>query len=182
MLRPKPGDRVKTMDNTALYTVIRRLHGDVMLVRTDDGLEIPINSEYLIVSVVEPGSISLTDASSSGRKKTMAKKSQSSLHGRSGRGEVDLHISGSYSGTGGLTTIELQLMRFRNELDRAIRDGKKEIIFIHGVGSGKLRNQLRRIVSENYTSCTFQDAPFNRYGVDGATLVTISKSRNKSRK
>jgi hypothetical protein len=176
MLRPKPGDRVKTMDDTTLYTVIRRLHGDVMLVQTDDGLEIPISSEYLIVSVVNPESISLTDVSRQGRKKAIVKKKQPRLHSRTGCKEVDLHISGSYSGADSLSSIELQIMRFRNE------EGKKEIIFIHGVGSGRLRKQLRKTVSENYINCAFQDAPFNKYGVDGATLITISKACFKNQK
>jgi dsDNA-specific endonuclease/ATPase MutS2 len=182
MLKPKPGDRVKTMDDAAVYTVVKRLHGDVMLVRTDDGLEIPVSSEYLIVSAIDPESISLAVAGSRGHKKSIVKKKSSPVHKRSLNKEVDLHISGSYSGTDGLSSIELQIMRFINELDKAIREGKKEIIFIHGVGSGKLRNQLRKIVTENYTSCTFQDAPFNKYGVDGATLITISKPRYKSQK
>ncbi|HUW93463.1 MAG TPA: Smr/MutS family protein [Bacteroidales bacterium] len=86
--------------------------------------------------------------------------------------EVDLHLKEGYSQS---DAIERQIERFRGELDSAVRTGRKEIIFIHGIGSGKLKQELRRIISTYYTSCSYQDASFNRYGFGGATLVTIRK-------
>jgi dsDNA-specific endonuclease/ATPase MutS2 len=92
----------------------------------------------------------------------------------SGRGtrEVDLHLRSGYSGT---DAVERQIARFRGELESAVRRGDREIIFIHGVGSGRLREAIRQILSDNYPSFIFQDAPFSRYGYGGATLVTIKK-------
>jgi dsDNA-specific endonuclease/ATPase MutS2 len=60
-------------------------------------------------------------------------------------------------------------------MNSAIRAGMREIVFIHGVGSGKLKEEIRRILAEEYPSCSFQDAPFSRYGFGGATLVAIGK-------
>jgi len=86
--------------------------------------------------------------------------------------EVDLHLRSGYRGH---DAVERQLSRFRGELESAVRRGDKEIIFIHGAGSGKLREEIRQILSDNYPSFIFQDAPFSRYGYGGATLVTIKK-------
>lgn len=174
-MKPKPGDRVKIMDGTASYTVVRRLAGDVLLVRTDDGLEIPYDTEELIIAVVKPENLTFKERDKAAKGKTIPGKNRSTAHDRGRKKEVDLHIKGSDSGTSKLTTIELQLIRFRSELDVAIKRGCKEITFIHGVGSGKLKKEIRQIISENYPCCTCQDAPFSRYGVDGATMIVIGK-------
>jgi dsDNA-specific endonuclease/ATPase MutS2 len=86
---------------------------------------------------------------------------------------VDLHLKAGYRGS---DAVERQLVRFRGELDSAIRAGATEIVFIHGVGSGVLKKELRNIILKDYPSCIYHDAPFNLYGVDGATLVTLKKS------
>jgi dsDNA-specific endonuclease/ATPase MutS2 len=86
---------------------------------------------------------------------------------------VDLHLKAGYNGR---DAFERQLTRFRGELDSAIRSDVTEIVFIHGVGSGRLKDELRKIVSTDYPSYSYHDAPFNVYGVDGATLITITKT------
>ncbi len=88
--------------------------------------------------------------------------------------EVDLHLKAGYNSDDG---VERQIARFRSEIDSALRSGRKEIIFIHGIGSGKLKQELRRIVTEYYPTCSYQDASFSKYGFGGATLITINKSR-----
>ena len=86
--------------------------------------------------------------------------------------EVDLHLP---SGNAGPEALERQIARVRGELNSAIRAGEKEIIFIHGAGTGKLREALRDVISEEYPSCTCHDASFARYGYNGASEVTIKK-------
>ncbi len=86
--------------------------------------------------------------------------------------EVDLHLRSGYSHP---DAIERQLARFRGELESAVRRGDREIIFIHGVGSGRLREEIRKILYHDYPSFICQDAPFSRYGFGGATLVIIKK-------
>jgi len=95
-----------------------------------------------------------------------------STSGRAGPKEIDLHLKPAQAAA---DVIERQITRFRGELDGAIRRGEKEIIFIHGVGSGRLKEEIRRILKEEYPACGFQDAPFSRYGFGGATLVSIRK-------
>mgnify|MGYP001305502099 CR=1 FL=1 len=88
--------------------------------------------------------------------------------------EVDLHLKAGYNTA---DAIERQIERFRSELENAIRSGRKEIVFIHGIGSGKLKQELRRIISTYYQTCSYQDASFGKYGYGGATLVTINKNK-----
>jgi Smr domain len=92
--------------------------------------------------------------------------------GRTTPKEVDLHLR---PGSGGPLAIDRQLARFRGGMNGAIRSGVREIVFIHGVGTGRLREEILRILAAEYPSCSYQDAPFSRYGFGGATLVTIGK-------
>jgi len=52
----------------------------------------------------------------------------------------------------------------------------KRVIFIHGVGQGVLRQEIRRILNEYYPHCEFMDAPYHIYGY-GATEVRIHPNR-----
>ena len=85
---------------------------------------------------------------------------------------VDLHLKPGYSQG---DAVSRQVARFRGELDSAIRAGAAEIVFIHGAGTGRLKEEIWRIVAGEYPSCSCQDAPFRQFGVGGATLIVISR-------
>jgi dsDNA-specific endonuclease/ATPase MutS2 len=63
---------------------------------------------------------------------------------------------------------------FRKEMDKAISTGVKKIVFIHGVGDGVLKNELRRELSRKYAKYPFQDASFREYGF-GATMAVLRR-------
>jgi dsDNA-specific endonuclease/ATPase MutS2 len=86
--------------------------------------------------------------------------------------EVDLHLR---SGQAGADALDRQMARFRGELNSSIRAGEQGVIFIHGVGSGKLREAIHAVLASDYTSCGWHDASFSRYGYNGATVVTIKR-------
>jgi len=91
--------------------------------------------------------------------------------------EVDLHIQeivDDYTGMSNGEIINIQLARFTTSLEGAIRNNVKKIVFIHGVGNGKLKYELRKILDNKYPHLRYQDASFREYGY-GATLVVISK-------
>lgn len=94
--------------------------------------------------------------------------------------EVDLHLHELVDDEAGMTDVdklEHQLDRFRSEMDDALKNGfPKKIVFIHGVGGGRLKHELRRELQRNYKSCLFQDASFAEYGY-GATMVLIRKAK-----
>ncbi len=88
--------------------------------------------------------------------------------------EVDLHIEELVDKTNGLSNFEMlniQLERFEKELDAAINKNMKKIVFIHGVGNGRLKQEIISILKTT-KEITFQDAPYKQYGF-GATQVNI---------
>jgi len=89
--------------------------------------------------------------------------------------EIDLHIHELLEDTRGLAhheMLEIQLGRFRNELETAIANGTRRIVFIHGVGNGTLKQELRKELTTKYKKYYFQDASFKEYGY-GATMVIL---------
>jgi hypothetical protein len=91
--------------------------------------------------------------------------------------EVDLHINQLLDDTSGLSNadmLKLQLDTFRKAMENAIATGTKKIVFIHGVGDGVLKNELRRELARKYSKYPFQDASFREYGF-GATMAVLKK-------
>lgn len=88
--------------------------------------------------------------------------------------EVDLHIEELVDDTAGLSNYEMlniQLERVEKELDEAITKKMRKLIFIHGVGNGRLRQEIHSLLKKT-GGLTFQDAPYKDYGY-GATQVNI---------
>ena len=91
--------------------------------------------------------------------------------------EIDLHINQLLDDTRGLSNadmLKLQLDTFRKEMDKAIATGVKKIVFIHGVGDGVLKNELRRELQRKYAKYPYQDASFREYGF-GATMAVLRR-------
>lgn len=91
--------------------------------------------------------------------------------------EVDLHIHEVLDNYSNLTNTEMvtvQMNKFHEEMSKAIKSEVKKIVFIHGVGNGTLRSELRRELQRKYSKYNFQDASFREYGY-GATMVILRK-------
>lgn len=89
--------------------------------------------------------------------------------------EVDLHIEelvDDYATLSAGEILNIQLARFTTSLEGAIRAKAKRIVFIHGVGNGKLKFELRKLLDTKYSRLKYQDASFKEYGY-GATLVLL---------
>ena len=88
--------------------------------------------------------------------------------------EVDLHIQhlvDEYNNLSNAEMLQIQLKKFRKEMDHAIRNHYHRITFIHGVGNGVLRTEIQRELRA-YTGVRYTDAPFEKYGF-GATEVIL---------
>jgi hypothetical protein len=93
--------------------------------------------------------------------------------------EVDLHIQELVDSAAGLSNkeiLDIQMERFRREMEDAIRGSIRRIVFIHGVGQGILKNELRRELERKYPKYDVQDASFREYGY-GATMVIIKRGQ-----
>lgn len=90
--------------------------------------------------------------------------------------EVDLHIGELIDRTEGLSNVEMlniQMDYFRRCMEEARAQKLSKVIFIHGVGNGRLKNELSRFLRQAQ-GVEFYDASFARYGM-GATEVVFYK-------
>jgi len=91
--------------------------------------------------------------------------------------EVDLHLHELIDDETGLNDhdkLQHQLEVFHKEMETAIKENYRRIVFIHGVGSGSLKLKIRSELQHKYKHLQFQDASFKEYGY-GATMVLLRK-------
>lgn len=89
--------------------------------------------------------------------------------------EIDLHIHELVENSGELSNhkkLEIQLNYFKEELNVAMEEGIKKIVFIHGVGNGRLKFEILKLLDEQYMHLKYQDASFREYGY-GATMIYL---------
>jgi len=89
--------------------------------------------------------------------------------------EVDLHIENlvdSYKGMTNHDMLQLQLRHFQKNLDEAINNRYHKIVFIHGVGNGRLKQEILNILAGYTKEVRYYDGEYKKYGL-GATEVLI---------
>ena len=87
--------------------------------------------------------------------------------------EINLHIEeliDDYSRMSNAQIMQIQLRHFQKALDTAHSNSCRKLIVIHGVGNGRLKQEVRTILSDE--NLRFHDASFSKYGF-GATEVLI---------
>lgn len=94
--------------------------------------------------------------------------------------EVDLHIhqlTKSSRGMSNYDMLDLQLETAKRQLDFAIQKRIQKVVFIHGVGEGVLKEELKYLFNK-YDGLKFYDADYQKYGL-GATEVYIFQNASK---
>jgi len=88
--------------------------------------------------------------------------------------EVDLHIEALLDTISGLSNgemLEIQIKKFEDTLKEYKGHKGQRIVFIHGVGNGRLKTDIRNSLQRKF-KLDYQDASFREYGY-GATMVIL---------
>lgn len=88
---------------------------------------------------------------------------------------IDLHLEALVPHKQFLNDYEallFQLEVVREVLLQANRKRIRKITFVHGVGKGKLRMELRKLLDESYPEVEYLDGNYQKYG-GGATDIII---------
>ncbi len=135
---------------------------------------LPVIKDEFAVKLEQLSERETRKAATDGRKPEQPKVSKPSRS--SDLIEVDLHIDALLPDTRGLDNhdmLDIQMAHVRTVMEQNARKQGLRIVFIHGVGAGVLKSELRRFLERQYPKCPFQDASFREYGF-GATMVTIA--------
>ena len=90
------------------------------------------------------------------------------------RGEIDLHIEKlgvKYKGKSNAEIVQLQVGAAKRFIDKAMLAGKREVVLVHGVGNGTLKQEVQKLL-KSYYGIKFEQADTRNYG-EGATLVHL---------
>jgi hypothetical protein len=192
MAAVKPGDLVRFSDEVGEGRVIRILSDDMAEVETTDGWVLPSYIRKLVVipenikpsgraaTVPKPSEISRAKAEKEVRDVTLNKAPVAKPSNvRTPARVIDLHINKLVDIVVGLSNGEIlnfQLDAFRRELNKSISSNEREIVFIHGIGNGTLKSELRRAAEKEYKWCQQEDASFREFGF-GATRIRIPQNK-----
>lgn len=165
------GDQVKFLNESG-GGIITRIEGKKKLfIEIEKGLEIPVN----IDNVVKVQELEDLASSSDNYSKPIDNIKVSKPHQKKIIREVDLHIENLSDNPGLLNNsqkLKTQLDHFQSQLEKGILENCPRMVFIHGIGSGVLRSEIRRIL-KGYENVIYQDGSYKNYGI-GATEVIIN--------
>ena len=174
----KLGDKVYILDAN-FSGHITKIDGSQINIKTEDGFEMMFDISELIkvddelfnshlISKMNYKEIQFQNIDEKKKNKFKINKQRKDIT------VVDLHIDKLIKFQKNLKKHEIlsfQLKIVKKNLDLAILNGAKRIIFIHGVGQGILKFELEKIL-RLYNNLEFCPANFKEYGY-GATEVSI---------
>jgi hypothetical protein len=105
----------------------------------------------------------------------MADIPQSTENSKSRIPEIDLHlhvILEDETGMDDYDKLQYQLNTLRKEINRLRKLNYRQIVIVHGVGKGRLRDEVRAFLTTLPDVVDFFDASFKEYGA-GATQVVF---------
>ena len=193
----KVGDLVKFLNDVGTATVLR-VEGNVVIVEDEDGFERSVERAELMDAgdrdqdekkygnKLPDVAQLLTQEVGERRMKELQRDFEvryqhaqaTSMSRRDAHMEVDLHIHELVDDQRGLADgakLAIQMAHFDRMMDIARREKLRRIVFIHGVGQGVLRHQIRTALDQHHPDCNYREGDPRRYG-SGATEVWLGQA------
>jgi hypothetical protein len=180
----RKGASIKLVDSDLSGVFVTYNADGSVSIETAEGLLIPVKLSNIIISdsdsmqtlgkVRGRGNKDKVALSGQGNRKSKP-ADRVTLRDKDYTAMVDLHmktIPDAKNGPSPTDILERQLSRFTIELKRAVAEHKKELIVIHGEGSGKLKEEVRRLSKSLYPQYIIMDAPLHKYG-SGASIIIL---------
>ncbi len=170
----KIGDQVEFLNEVGGGIVVG-YDGELVSVEDQDGFAFSFPENELVLKVDwQPKEIVAEKEPQKSVRPTDETDGYTLIEGRMPYMEVDLHIHMVVESTRNLSNhdmVVVQLNHFEKTLREARRRRLTKVVYIHGIGKGRLRNELRKRL-KSLSNCDFEDADYSRYGL-GATQVKL---------
>lgn len=162
------GDKVAHIDSTD-EGIVREIKGEELRVEDEFGFD----TWYHEKELVQRGSLQIGRVE---QKDALPKPSHQSGQKRIEKHELikDLHFNQLVDfpkNFSNFQMLEIQLREARKALETARRSGIKRVILIHGIGEGRLREEVHSML-ERMDRLQFYDASYDQFG-SGATEVEL---------
>ncbi|WP_343485806.1 Smr/MutS family protein [Allomuricauda sp. d1] len=172
----KVGDKVAVLDDV-IEGIVESIKGTDITIVDQEGFPMQYDASQLVklgkslrVTNHEVAQVKSEKEVPRRKKNVISKKKERNAP----KMEVDLHISKLTKSTRGMTNFDmlnLQLDTAKRQLEFAMRKRIQKVVFIHGVGEGVLKEELKYLFKK-YDNVKFYDAEYQKYGL-GATEVYI---------
>ena len=162
----KKGDRIRVIDDNQKGQIVK-IQTDTIIVLNEFGFEEEFSPSELILDEsfqVEKVEISPDDVSTKKQKKLALSEVK----------EIDLHIGqlvDSFANMSNYEMLQIQMRKVEEEILLARTEGRSKLIFIHGHGSGKLKEEMMKLLTR-FSGLEIYDASFRKYKL-GATEVKV---------
>ena len=181
-MRLEIGNKVAVLDDV-LKGLVTDIDGNDVTVQTADGMIFNFTRSELVKIEVEQHELTkFSDINNPLLKqKVSSQKSKKSAFKKEKNEvilEVDLHINQLVKSTRGLDNFDmlnLQLDTAKRKIEFAISKRISKLVFIHGVGEGVLKSELKSLL--NKYPVKYYDASYKKYGL-GATEVYVFQNVN----
>lgn len=176
MMKFQVGDKVEVLDEAIKGKVVA-IAADGVMVEDEEGFSLEFEPSQL-VKITAAIKVTNHEVAQIKSQKEIYKKKPVQIPKPKERNtpkmEVDLHIHQLTNSTRGMTNFEmlnLQLDTAKRQLEFAMRKRIQKVVFIHGLGEGVLKEELKYLFNR-YENVKFYDAEYKKYGL-GATEVYI---------
>jgi len=170
------GSKVTVIDED-LNGVVIRSEGDWVWFNCKDGFEYKYPKSALY-SLSDSGEIEFYPKNEVFDKDAEAgrdEKGPIKINFKGKKAEFDLHLEALFpdrAPKSNKESLQIQLEYAAEVVQKAIEVRVRNLVFIHGMGQGILREELRNMLSSRFPNVEFFDADYMRYG-QGATEVII---------
>ena len=191
------GQLVKFLNDVGSATVVR-VEGSTVVVEDEDGFERSVTAAELMVApdpevearqygdTIPDVAQLLAQEVGEKRMRELQKDFEvryqhaqaTNMARRDAHMEVDLHIHELVDDQRGLpdrAKLAIQMDHFDRMMDIAKREKLRRIVFIHGVGQGVLRHQIRTTLEQHHPDCSYREGDPRKYG-SGATEVWLGQA------
>lgn len=170
------GDFVETIDDI-IKGVITNIDGKQITMESEEGFLLKFTASEL-VKVFDDIVVSNYEVARIKSEKEIPKKKKTitirAKERNAPKMEVDLHLHQLTNSERGMTShdkLNLQLETAKRQIEFAIRKRIQKVVFIHGVGEGILKEELKYLFGR-YDNIKYYDADYQKYGL-GATEIYI---------
>lgn len=168
----KIGNKVTFLDEVGLFTIIELLPNNQLLVEDEHGFDRKCHQDEVTIyqekafDGIEIETYENRNVKTNPFKKTSKKTVNIPV--------IDLHIENLLDSHRHMQNHEIVLFQLdvcKRELDKHIHRGTRQLVIIHGIGKGKLKEEVRYLLN-SYPRIEYMDEHYSNQGI-GATKVFI---------
>lgn len=168
----KLGNKVEFLDEVGVFEIVKVISTNIFIVEDEHGFEreCSINEISPYESKAFDNVSIETYENRNVKTNPFAKKNKKSIN----IPVIDLHIENILNSHGHMANHEIvihQLDYFKYHLDKKINAGVTQLSVVHGIGNGRLKEEVRYIL-DSYPNIEYMDEHYSERGM-GATKVFI---------